>query len=210
MQQPGVRYRLVVRRGPQPNHQYDLNRDTVTIGRDITNDIVINDPEVSRHHARIVRTASGIELEDLRSTNGTFINHHRITGPHPLANGDTVGLGETVLLAFEAVGSAVAPTLVGTAAQSQPAPAPQSPQQQVPPVRPQSPPVSYTAPPQAPPEYDAPASSSDDRNRWVVIGCAGMTLIFCCAVVVAAIVIDQQNLYCSIPLMKDISFFCLP
>src|SRR3954452_14907198 len=50
-------FRLIVRRGPQPNQVYDLNKDIITIGRDITNDITINDPEVSRHHLRFTRGA---------------------------------------------------------------------------------------------------------------------------------------------------------
>ena len=65
--------RLVVRRGPQPNQTYDLSKDVLSLGRDITNDIVINDPEVSRHHCRLTRTPGGYTIEDLGSTNGTFI-----------------------------------------------------------------------------------------------------------------------------------------
>src|SRR3990172_1939093 len=99
--QSGPSFRLVVRRGPQPNQQFLLTRETVTIGRDITNDIVINDPEISRHHSRLVRTPTGYTLEDLRSTNGTFANRQRISSPVQLSNGDTIGLGETVTLTFE-------------------------------------------------------------------------------------------------------------
>jgi len=67
-------FRLIVRRGPQPNQIYELNKDIITLGRDITNDIVINDPEVSRHHCRLTRGGGGYTLEDLGSTNGTFVN----------------------------------------------------------------------------------------------------------------------------------------
>jgi pSer/pThr/pTyr-binding forkhead associated (FHA) protein len=94
-------FRLVVRRGPQPNQTYDITKDVTTLGRDITNDIVINDPEVSRHHLRIARTADGCSLEDLGSTNGTFVNGQRISGSRPLNNGDMIGLGETVTLGYE-------------------------------------------------------------------------------------------------------------
>ncbi|HLA41883.1 MAG TPA: FHA domain-containing protein, partial [Aggregatilineales bacterium] len=69
-QQPGSGFRLIVRRGPQPNQIHELNSDVITLGRDITNDITINDPEVSRHHARLTRTESGYTIEDLGSTNG--------------------------------------------------------------------------------------------------------------------------------------------
>lgn len=106
-------FRLVVRRGPQPNQTYDLIKDLTTLGRDITNDIVINDPECSRHHLRITRTAEGCTIEDLGSTNGTFVNGQRVSGSRPLNNGDMIGLGETVTLGYERVrpaGDAVPPT----------------------------------------------------------------------------------------------------
>lgn len=133
-------FRLIVRRGPQPNQIYELNKDIITLGRDITNDIVINDPEVSRHHTRMTRGAGGYTLEDLGSTNGTFINGQRLTGARPLSSGDLVSLGETVTLAYEStlpasMGENVAPTIMSSIP-SAPAPAPaptvsqQSPYQQ--------------------------------------------------------------------------------
>ena len=106
-------FRLVMRRGPTPNQVYDLSKDGMTIGRDITNDIVINDPEVSRHHLRFTRGGGGFTLEDLGSTNGTFINGQRIAGSRPLRAGDMLGLGETVTLAYELAAS---PTVPGPAA----------------------------------------------------------------------------------------------
>lgn len=147
-------FRLVVRRGPQPNQVYELNKDIVTIGRDITNDIVINDPEVSRHHLRFTRGAGGFTVEDLGSTNGTFINGQRLTGAKPLNNGDMLGLGETVTLAYERSTGAASPP-----AASAPAPAaePVSPYaRQAQPIQPAAPeesvsPVSQPEP--APPPY---------------------------------------------------------
>jgi len=105
MIQGGESFRLVVRRGPQPNQAYELKKDVVTLGRDITNDITINDPEVSRHHLRFMRGGGGFTVEDLGSTNGTFINGQRVTAPRLLRPGDMVGLGETVTLAYEPAGT---------------------------------------------------------------------------------------------------------
>ncbi|MCA9916012.1 MAG: TIR domain-containing protein [Anaerolineae bacterium] len=96
-----VNYRIVVRRGPQPNAAYDLNQDVIMLGRDITNDILINDVEVSRHHLRFSRSLNGYMVEDLGSTNGTFVNGRRVTGAMEIHAGDMIGLGETVTLQVE-------------------------------------------------------------------------------------------------------------
>ena len=101
MQQGTERYRLVVRRGPQPNQVYELTDDVINLGRDVTNNLVINDREVSRHHLRFSRGPDGYTVEDLGSTNGTFINGKRVSGATLLKNGDMIGLGETVTLGYE-------------------------------------------------------------------------------------------------------------
>jgi len=99
--QENVRFQLMVRRGPQPNQSYEITQELTTLGRDITNDIVINDRETSRHHLRLLRSGDGITLEDLGSTNGTFVNGKRVAGVTPLQNGDMIGLGETVTLGLD-------------------------------------------------------------------------------------------------------------
>lgn len=98
----GDSFRLVVRRGPQPNQVYELKDDVMNLGRDITNNISINDREVSRHHLRFTRSSDGFTVEDMGSTNGTFINGKRLSGSTFLRNGDMIGLGETVTLGYEA------------------------------------------------------------------------------------------------------------
>lgn len=165
-------FRLVVRRGPQPNQPYELNKDVVTLGRDITNDIVINDPEVSRHHLRLTRSAGGFILEDLGSTNGTFVNGQRLTGQRPLRPGDKLGLGETVTLDYEATASAN-PTIsqqvdgppAGTmlSAAQRGASMPVQPQSQ--PVQPAQPSQPY-APPQPSQPYAPPAGASQPANPY--------------------------------------------
>lgn len=70
-------------------------RPGATIGREGC-DITIPDPELSRRHARIRRLDSGVAIEDLGSTNGTFVNDQRITGVCELNENDVVRLGHTV------------------------------------------------------------------------------------------------------------------
>ena len=96
-------FRLVVRRGPQPNQAFEVSKDVSTLGRDISNDIVVNDRETSRHHLRLMLSGDTLTIEDLGSTNGTFVNGKRVSGVTPLQNGDMIGLGETVTLALESV-----------------------------------------------------------------------------------------------------------
>ncbi|MGJ3241080.1 MAG: FHA domain-containing protein [Anaerolineae bacterium] len=140
------KFRLIVRRGPRPNEVYELVDEVINLGRDITNDIVINDREVSRHHLRFTRGGGGFTLEDLGSTNGTFVNGKRVTGAVGLKNGDMVGLGETVTLQYE----------VGTMGAD--APAPSQPQAQPRSQQPAS--ASDDAAYRPPAEQSAPASPS--------------------------------------------------
>ncbi len=99
--QQNDKFRLVVRRGPQINQAFEIGKDETTLGRDISNDIVINDGETSRKHLRLLRDGAALSMEDLGSTNGTFHNGKRIAGITPLQNGDMISLGETVTLALE-------------------------------------------------------------------------------------------------------------
>lgn len=105
MNAPGVW--LVVRRGPQPEQMWNLNKDNVSVGREITNDIVINDHQVSRRHARFYRKTRGhlvdFTLEDLGSSNGTFVNRLRITEPTALKDSDVIDLGETITLIYKII-----------------------------------------------------------------------------------------------------------
>jgi predicted component of type VI protein secretion system len=96
-------YRLTVQRGPNVGKIYELVKDVATLGRDMSNDIVINDSESSRHHARLTKQGVTYVIEDLGSTNGTFVNSARLSSPRPLSPGDVVGLGETISLTFEVI-----------------------------------------------------------------------------------------------------------
>ena len=70
-----------------------LREGIQVIGRHPAADFLIDSPKVSRLHARIGVTGTQATIEDLGSTNGTFVGHDRIAGPTPLRDGDEVGLG---------------------------------------------------------------------------------------------------------------------
>ncbi|MEM7800855.1 MAG: FHA domain-containing protein, partial [Chloroflexota bacterium] len=94
-------FQLVVRRGPKSGETFELKAQTVIIGRDSTADIIINDPEVSRNHCRLILDRS-YYLQDLGSTNGTFVDGQRLGGePVRLSNGQILQLGSNVTLLYQ-------------------------------------------------------------------------------------------------------------
>lgn len=71
-----------------------LNQQT-RLGREVDNDICIYDSNCSRHHALIRKDPVGIYIQDLNSSNGTYVNDMRITNPIYLKTGDLIRIGET-------------------------------------------------------------------------------------------------------------------
>ncbi len=92
---------IVMRSGPIPGASYYLDKPEVSIGRDLANDIPVPDSEISRRHARFIVKVDGVYIEDLGSTNGTFLNGVRLSAPKRLANGDLVTLAENTVMSFE-------------------------------------------------------------------------------------------------------------
>ena len=109
--------RLIMQRGPAPGQLFEFEGEVVTIGRDASNDLAAADAEVSRHHARLVREGQDYLLEDLGSTNGTFLNGRRLTSPQVVRGGDRISLGETVEFAVEMAGQGAEATLAAGLAQ---------------------------------------------------------------------------------------------
>jgi len=106
-----AQFQFVMRSGPTPGVTFPLDGDQLTIGRDSTNPVAINDTEVSRKHARMMFQGGKYVLEDLGSTNGTFVNGQRLAGPVVLKPGDVVSLGEQIVLMYDAIASDAGATI---------------------------------------------------------------------------------------------------
>jgi pSer/pThr/pTyr-binding forkhead associated (FHA) protein len=117
-------HRLRFTAGPLAGRRVEVTA-VLVLGRQAA-DLVLEDPQVSRRHATLRPAGDDLELEDLGSLNGTWVNGSRLTGTVRLAPGDRVRLGDT---AFEVEGTArAAPT------EASPAPSP--------------PPLPFSPPPQ--------------------------------------------------------------
>jgi pSer/pThr/pTyr-binding forkhead associated (FHA) protein len=91
---------LVVLSSPalDPGTERELDSSAVTLGRAPENDLVLDTDEfASVHHARIEPRRDGVWLQDLDSTNGTFVNGIKLTRPQKLTPGDVIRVGETDL-----------------------------------------------------------------------------------------------------------------
>ncbi|MEW6281654.1 MAG: diguanylate cyclase [Candidatus Eremiobacterota bacterium] len=86
--------------GPEAGRVFKLEMAKTRVGRAPDNDIVLDEPGVSREHARLIRGFEGtVLLEDLKSTNGTFVGGRRVT-QCLLYGGEQIALGETVRIRF--------------------------------------------------------------------------------------------------------------
>jgi hypothetical protein len=101
LRETGMSFKLSVRQGPRPNLIFELDKPSYVIGREAGNDIVIEDPQVSRRHAQLIQQGHSYLIEDIGSTNGTYVNGKRVTAPVLLASGDMVGLADTVIIAVQ-------------------------------------------------------------------------------------------------------------
>lgn len=99
--QPGPRTgRLIVEKSPDIDEgtDFELNSSQLTIGRGRQNDIAIGTDEyASARHARFEPRQDGVWVQDLGSTNGTYLNGARLERPRRLTHGDVVRVGETDL-----------------------------------------------------------------------------------------------------------------
>lgn len=163
-----AQFQFVMRSGPTPGVTFPLEGDQLIIGRDATNSIAINDAEISRKHSRLSFQGGKYVLEDLGSTNGTFVNGQRLAGPVVLKPGDVVSLGEQIVLMYDAINADPGATIASPRQAVRQAPPRMAPQ----PVS--QPPIQTVAP-----SYAAPAAPAKKTNLVPIFIGVGVLLFIC-------------------------------
>ncbi|NLC13008.1 MAG: FHA domain-containing protein [Chloroflexi bacterium] len=150
---------IVMRSGPIPGSSYYLDKPEVSMGRDLGNDIPVPDAEISRRHARFIVKPDGVYIEDLGSTNGTFLNGVRLSAPKRLSHGDLVTLAENTVMSFEWENAQQAAAYTPT--YGAPAPQPE-------PIQPKQEPVyqNVAAPTPQRPLAPEPTPTRNNKKPW--------------------------------------------
>lgn len=207
-------YELVMTSGPTPEKKFALSKQEIIIGRDANADVVINLAEVSRRHSRLRMEPSGYVIEDLGSTNGTFVDGRRLTGPHMLRPGERIQLGEAVTLSYQSTAHDVDATIVTPSSgfdtvSARPSPAaappPRARPAQPPPPAPQPAPAYSGRVPAGPAAPVGPPVEEKESRPWLwaSLGCVGVAI---CLIVVGAVAFDFLDLYCTPPFNSMFSF----
>ncbi|ULA58335.1 MAG: FHA domain-containing protein [Nitrospira sp.] len=105
---------LLVRAPHGGTRECEITHIPFTIGRKPDNDLCLEDPAVSAHHARIVQVQEVLFLEDLSSTNGSFVNEHPIDR-RQLQDADALRFGTHRVIFRDKPGSAMEPAITGEA-----------------------------------------------------------------------------------------------
>jgi predicted component of type VI protein secretion system len=194
-----AKFQFVMRSGPNTGKIFPLEAPEIIVGRDAGNDVAINDAEVSRKHAKLSLHGSTYVIQDLGSTNGTFVNGQRITGTQVLNAGDSVSFGENIVLMYEAaldpnatvISSAQAPkTVIPVQRQAAPASAPAP---------------AYTPPPASAPVYSGqvpsgpiPSATQPKKKRTgLVVGIIVGVIVLICICVALFSFFAPQSVLCA-------------
>lgn len=201
-------FKLIIESGPSAGTELLLEKDELSLGRDVNNDLVINDPEVSRKHARLIKEGDTYIFEDLGSTNGTFILGNRLSKPTLLVPNSKITIGERVQLSYVVEGADPSETVVAPRHVSQPpvqppaASIPPVPPAAIPPVPPASvppaPPIqaARSSAPVPPPPMGAPtAPKKKSKTLMVILIILAVILVFC---VIPFILVDVTNNWCNL------------
>jgi hypothetical protein len=180
-------FQLFVQQGPQAGQSFAVNKPIITIGREAGNDIVLESPQISRYHTRLTLQGGAYVVEDMGSTNGTFLNGQRVLRPTPVTSGDLIGVGEIILLKVQGVAGE---TVVERGQPQFVMPAPPPVYAPPPPVYAPPPPVYAPPPPvYAPPPYAYRPPPSNGASCWMWgCGCLlALALVLGCLGVIAAL-----------------------
>ncbi len=199
-------FRLVIRSGTDIGKVLPVDGPLISIGREKSNDIVINDIEVSRKHALLRFENGSYLLQDNGSTNGTFLDGDRLMGPCVLHGGEIISLGENTSLVFEVlpleadlpaeVSAPPEPSFpvmeeVEHVVSPEITPEPVAEELPAPPVNPTPPDAIYAG---QLPAYVKPAGRKK-ISIWLILAILGLVLVCC---VVTALVIDATRSWCYI------------
>jgi ABC transport system ATP-binding/permease protein len=110
--------KLILKEGPVPGSEYLLEGTEIVIGRQPGLEIQIDSPGVSRRHARIFWQEENYLIEDLGSSNGTFLNDEHLQVARRLKHGDQIRLGQLVLLEYQGETKPVDATVLEGAART--------------------------------------------------------------------------------------------
>lgn len=197
-----AQFQLVMHSGPTPGKTFPMEGDVLTIGREASNAIAINDAEVSRKHAQLVFQGGKYIITDLGSTNGTFVNGQRLTGQHVLQPGEIISLGEQISLLYEVVAQ-VDPnaTMISSAARVSVPPAPaQAPQPKPQPqYQPQPPAQQYAGSIPASPEPEAAYIPPPPAKKGLPIPLIIVAIVLLCLICSCAgffWYVDSNVLWC--------------
>ncbi|MEW5939231.1 MAG: FHA domain-containing protein [Chloroflexota bacterium] len=174
------KFQFIMRSGPTPGATYPLEGESLTIGREASNHIQINDAEISRRHSRLQFQGGKYVIEDLGSTNGTYVNGQRLAAPYVLKPGDVVSFGEQIVLAFEASDFDPAATIATSRTATTVAPPP-------------PPPAAYAG--QMPSDFVGQPVKR--RNLLPLIVVAGMVVLVC-ACVMFFVWVDYTSNWCNV------------
>ncbi|MCB2210148.1 FHA domain-containing protein [bacterium] len=178
-------FQLTMRSGPTPGKVFPLEQQEILLGRDLANEIAISDPEVSRRHARFLLQEDNVIIEDLGSTNGTFLNGQRISSPQQLRPGDVITFGENIVVVFNKSDYDPDATVVSTGMDNtvQPEKPKSAPPQAAPTPQP------YTPAPETP-HYEQPSAPSSRPQQppakekkglpsWLIILIVAIVVVAC-------------------------------